>query len=54
LDLPEKFLAITDAVILLPDGQVFFETKFLAVQRDEIIWVIPESEIVEPAKENQE
>jgi hypothetical protein len=45
LDLPEKFLAITDAVISLPDGQVIYRTHFLAVQRNEIIWVMPDKEI---------
>jgi hypothetical protein len=45
LDLPEKFMAITDAVLYLPDGQVLYEANFLAVQRDSIIWVLPDSEI---------
>ena len=52
LDLPEKFIAITDAVIYSPDGQVLYQANFLAVQRDEIIWVLPDSEIVEPSKGN--
>jgi hypothetical protein len=47
LDLPEKFIAITDAVISLPDGKVLYHTNFLAVRRDEIIWVMPENEIAE-------
>jgi hypothetical protein len=50
LDLPEKFIAVTDAVIYLPDGQVLFQTKFLAVQRAEIIWIMPDGEIVDPKK----
>lgn len=45
LDLPEKFLAITDAIIYLPDGQILYQTGFLAVQRDKIIWILPDSEI---------
>jgi hypothetical protein len=52
LDLPEKFIAITDAVIYLPEGQILYQTNFLAVQRDEIIWVMPDSEIADPSKEN--
>ena len=52
LDLPEKFLALTDAVIYSPDGQILDQTAFLAVQRDKIIWVIPDSEIVDPSKGN--
>ena len=50
LDLPEKFIAITDAIIYLPDGQALYQAGFLAVRRDEIIWVMPDSEIVDPSK----
>jgi hypothetical protein len=50
LNLPEKFIAITDAVIYLPDGQILYQVDFLAVQRDGIIWVVPDSEIVDPLK----
>jgi len=52
LNLPEKFIAVTDAVIYLPDGQVLYQANFLAVQRDEIIWVMPDDEIADPSKEN--
>jgi hypothetical protein len=50
LDLPERFLAITDAVICLPDGQVLYHANFLAVRRDEIMWVLPDSEITDSLK----
>jgi hypothetical protein len=50
LDLPEKFLAVTDAIIYSTDEQVLFQTRFMAVQRDEIIWVIPDSDISDPSK----
>jgi len=50
LDLPEKFIAITDAVIYLSDGQVLFQANFVALQRNEIIWVIPDSEITDATK----
>ena len=52
LNLPEKFIAITDAAIYLPDGQVLYRANFLAVQRDEIVWVMPDSEIADPSKES--
>jgi predicted esterase YcpF (UPF0227 family) len=45
LDLPEKFIAITDAVVSMPDGQELYRTNFLAVQRDEIIWVMPDRDV---------
>ena len=42
LDTNEKFLALTDVSVLGPEGQVLFQTPFLAVQRAHIIWVMPE------------
>ena len=52
LDLPEKFIAVTDAVIYSSDGQVLYQAGFLAVQRDEIVWVLPDSEINDSSKRN--
>jgi len=54
LDLPEKFIAVTDAVIYFPDGQVLYQTSFLAVQRDQIVWVVPDSENKDSSKGNGE
>ena len=42
LDLSENFLALTDVNILGNDGQVIFQTPFLAVRRSHIVWVLPE------------
>lgn len=42
LDLNEHFLAITDVSVLGADGQVVFQAAFLAVQRTQIVWVMPE------------
>ena len=42
LDHSEKFLALTDVSILGPDGQSLFQASFVAVQRAQIVWVIPE------------
>ena len=50
LDLPEKFIAVTDAVIYSPDGQVLYQAGFLAVQRNQIVWVLPDSEITDSSK----
>ncbi len=44
LDRDELFLAMTDASVLGTDGQVLFQAPFLAVRRNQIIWVIPEQE----------
>ena len=54
LDLPENFLAVTDAVIYSPDDHVLYQAAFLAVQRCEIIWVMPDNETVAPLKESAE
>jgi hypothetical protein len=54
LDLPDKFIAITNAVIFLTDNQVMYQANFLAIQRDEIIWVLPEKEIVGLSKGSAE
>jgi hypothetical protein len=42
LDHSEKFLALTDVSILGSDGQPLFQAPFVAVQRAQIVWVIPE------------
>jgi hypothetical protein len=42
LDLDDKFIAVTDVSILGEDGQVLFQAPFLAVNRGQIIWVLPE------------
>ena len=44
LDQDELFLAITDASIIGPDGQVQFEAPFMAVRRSQIVWVMPDRE----------
>ncbi len=54
LDLPERFIAITEAIICSPDGQVLQRADFLALQRDEIIWVMPDNEFTDSSKEDAE
>ena len=54
LDLPEKFVAITDAIIYSSDDRVLYQGRFLAVQKDEIIWVLPDSEAVPTSTGNNE
>ena len=54
LDLPDKFIAVTDADIYSPDGQVLQKASFLAVQRDQIIWVVPDNEAKDSSKGNAE
>jgi hypothetical protein len=42
LDLDDKFIALTDVSILGDNEQVLFQAPFLAVNRSQIIWVMPE------------
>lgn len=42
LDRSEPFLALTEAVVLDADGNTLHRADFMAVRRDQIIWVIPE------------
>lgn len=54
LDIDEKFLAVTDAIIYNLDGTVLHQTKFLALRRDQIVWILPDSEeIIETEKGNK-
>jgi hypothetical protein len=41
LDHDKLFLAITDAQVMGPDGEVVHEARFLAVRRTQIVWVMP-------------
>jgi len=42
LDRNEKFLALTEVQVLGPDGQTVFQSPFVAVKREHIVWVMPE------------
>jgi hypothetical protein len=41
LDRDELFLAVTDASVIGNDGQTLHQTRFLAVRRAQIVWVMP-------------
>jgi hypothetical protein len=52
LERDEKFLAVTDASIFGVDDKVLFTTAFMAIQRSQIVWVMPaDGENVESAGE---
>jgi hypothetical protein len=44
INLTEKFIAVTNAVVFDPRGTELFSCNFLAVNRDHMIWLIPEEE----------
>ena len=41
LDRDELFLAMTDANVIGHDGQTLHQTRFMAVRRAQIVWVMP-------------
>ena len=41
LDRSERFLALTDASVFNLAGEKVYEADFIALQRGQIIWVIP-------------
>jgi hypothetical protein len=45
LDRDELFLAMTDASVVGDDGQTLYQTRFLAVRRTQIVWVMPAHEV---------
>ena len=47
LDRDELFLAVTDASVIGTDGQTLHQTRFLAVRRAQIVWVMPAHEAEE-------
>ena len=44
LDRDELFLAMTDVSVVTTDGQVVHTSRFLAVRRAQIVWVMPDSD----------
>lgn len=42
---PERFVAVTKAVIFDAQGQERYQTNFLVLNTDQIVWIIPEEEI---------
>jgi hypothetical protein len=47
LDLAEKFVAVTQAVIYSSGNQILYQANFLAVQRAEIVWVMPMGDMID-------
>ncbi len=41
LENEEKFLAVTEATVTNPAGEVVFSGPFMAVRKDQIVWIMP-------------
>lgn len=48
-----QFVAITDARILNEAGETLYTTGFITVNKEHIIWIIPEEEIQDQAGQDQ-
>jgi hypothetical protein len=48
LNLEEKFLAVTNAIIYSLEGHILYEANFLSINREQIIWILPVTELIEP------
>lgn len=43
----EPFFAVTEATIYDKDGKIIYRTDFLAVHREQIIWLLPQDQLIE-------
>lgn len=43
----EKFIAVTDATVFDGEGNTLFRTKFMAVNRESVVYIIPREEIID-------
>jgi hypothetical protein len=43
LETGENYIAVTDARVYDSDGRVLFSSPFLAVQRRQTVWIMPEN-----------
>lgn len=41
LEINERFIAMTDVSVLDAEGKEIYASPFLAVQKDQIVWVMP-------------
>ena len=40
-----KFIAVTEASVMDPDGNLLYESNFVTLNRDQIIWLLPVDEM---------
>ncbi len=46
----DQFIAVTEASVFDLQGNILYETEFIAVHRDHVIWICPDSDRREPNK----
>jgi hypothetical protein len=50
LNKQDQFIAVTDAEIFSISTEKIFNSNFLVVNRDMVIWIMPEEEIIQEEK----
>lgn len=45
INMDETFLAVTDATVMDMDGKVIYKTNFIAINRSQIIWLMPVADL---------
>ena len=48
LNSQENFLPVTNATIYSQEGQILYEANFMSINRSQIIWILPATELIEP------
>lgn len=43
-----EFLPVTNAVIYSLEGQILYQANFLSINRGQIVWILPSTELLEP------
>ncbi|MBT3337313.1 MAG: hypothetical protein HN855_13170 [Anaerolineae bacterium] len=41
------FLALTDASVSDAEGKILYKKEFIAIHKDQIVWIIPDEKILE-------
>ena len=50
LDRNEAFLPVTNVKVFNTDGSILYEAEFLSIARQQIVWVMPNGESVNPGE----
>jgi hypothetical protein len=46
LNRSDQFLAVTDAIVFDANGKEVYKCKFLTLNRDQIVWLIPDNDLI--------
>jgi len=49
----EQFFAITEATIWNDNGEKLFECEFFSLNRDYILWLLPQDKVIAPKKQKE-